>query len=304
MSSIVKSKSGERAHNARERFAFGFLRVSNTRKRPSKRRFSLRNTLRGLAIVAITFGGYAAVIGLPKAQNEAGRNLLASAASKLGFEIDAIRLTGNKMVSEQTVLFALDTKPNEAIFAFNVREAKQRVENLNWVESVSIQRLWPDTLQVAIVERTPFALWQTGGKVFVIDRFGKQLEEMNGQIYGALPMVVGEGANIGAHDLVQMMAAYPALQSQVQAYVRVAERRWNLRLQNGADVKLPEENMDEALALLAALDKKEAILKRDIEFVDLRLSDRVTMRLTEAAQAKLELEAKAAQDAKKAAGRT
>jgi cell division protein FtsQ len=63
----------------------------------------------------------------------------------------------------------------------------------------------------------------------------------------------------------------------------VAERRWNLRLKNGVDVRLPETNVAPALDRLVALDREKKLLSRDIVAVDLRLPDRVSVRLSDAA---------------------
>jgi cell division protein FtsQ len=69
----------------------------------------------------------------------------------------------------------------------------------------------------------------------------------------------------------------------VRASVLVAERRWNLRLNNGIDVRLPEADVEQALDRLVALDRDKKLLSRDIVAVDLRLPDRVTVRLSDAA---------------------
>jgi cell division protein FtsQ len=61
--------------------------------------------------------------------------------------------------------------------------------------------------------------------------------------------------------------------------VRVAGRRWNLRLDNGVDVELPEDDAAGAWHRLAELDKSDAILKRNIQAIDLRLPDRLVVRL-------------------------
>jgi cell division protein FtsQ len=79
----------------------------------------------------------------------------------------------------------------------------------------------------------------------------------------------------------------------MRAAVFVAERRWNLKLKNGMDVKLPEFEVERALDTLMALDRDKKLLTRDIAAIDLRLSDRVTVRLSDAlVQARAE-EAKA-----------
>ncbi len=76
----------------------------------------------------------------------------------------------------------------------------------------------------------------------------------------------------------------------MRAGIRVGDRRWTLKLNNGSEVILPEEEADKALARFAAMVRDKKILDRDIVSVDLRQSDRVTLRLTEAAaNARVEL---------------
>jgi cell division protein FtsQ len=65
----------------------------------------------------------------------------------------------------------------------------------------------------------------------------------------------------------------------------VADRRWDLRLTNGIDVQLPESDVAAALDRLVGLDHDKKLLSRDITVVDLRLPDRVTVRLSDAAAA-------------------
>jgi cell division protein FtsQ len=69
----------------------------------------------------------------------------------------------------------------------------------------------------------------------------------------------------------------------LRASILVAGRRWNLHLANGIDVRLPETNVEDALDRLVALDRDKRLLSRDITMVDLRLPDRVTVRLSDAA---------------------
>jgi cell division protein FtsQ len=95
--------------------------------------------------------------------------------------------------------------------------------------------------------------------------------------------VVGRGAEMKAKEFLALLDRYPEIRDAVRASVFVAERRWNLRLKNGIDVRLPEAEVERALGTLIALDRDHKLLSRDITAVDLRLGDRVTVRLSEAA---------------------
>jgi cell division protein FtsQ len=103
-----------------------------------------------------------------------------------------------------------------------------------------------------------------------------------------LPLVVGAGAERRAKEFLTLLERYPDIQAQVRASILVGERRWNLRMKNGLDVRLPETDAAAALDRLLALDRDAKLLSRDILAIDLRLADRVTVRLSDgAAQVRL-----------------
>jgi cell division protein FtsQ len=56
-----------------------------------------------------------------------------------------------------------------------------------------------------------------------------------------------------------------------------------LRFRNGIDVRLPENGVEAALETLIRLDREKKLFSRDIVAIDLRLPDRVTVRLSDAA---------------------
>jgi cell division protein FtsQ len=62
---------------------------------------------------------------------------------------------------------------------------------------------------------------------------------------------------------------------------RVGQRRWNLYLDNGITILLPEKNVAEALARLAALESSQHLLSKGVKSVDLRFSGRVIVGIAE-----------------------
>jgi cell division protein FtsQ len=100
-----------------------------------------------------------------------------------------------------------------------------------------------------------------------------------------LPLVVGTGAAKAAHDFLTVLDRFPTIKAEVYGAVYIAERRWNLRLTNGMDVRLPEQNLIVALEALVKLSQDQKIFSRDIEMIDLRIPGRVVVRMTDAAAA-------------------
>jgi cell division protein FtsQ len=212
-----------------------------------------------------------------------------SAANAIGFEIASIALTGEKQLSREDILNIAGISGRSSLLFLNADQARARLKANPWIADATVLKLFPDRLHIAITERRAFALWQKEGRVRVISRDGVVVERFAAPHVAHLPLVVGAGANSKAADFLGAMNRYPDLRDQVHAYVLVADRRWNLRLKNGIDIRLPEDEPAAAIETLIALDRDKKILTRDILAVDLRIRDRVTVRLSdEAAAARVE----------------
>ena len=146
-------------------------------------------------------------------------------------------------------------------------------------------RRLPDTIHVDVRERRPFALWQHNKRLHLIDRAGAVITGEGLGRFGALPLVVGRGADDRAAEIVDLLAAREALAERVAAAMLVSERRWSLRFDNGVEVRLPERGTPAALERLAALQERHSILDRKLRAIDLRLPDRLIVRLLEPVRA-------------------
>jgi cell division protein FtsQ len=220
-------------------------------------------------------------------------------ANAAGFRIASVALSGERHVSREEILAAAGVTGTTSLLFFDVEAARDRLKANPWIADATLLKLYPDRLQIGIKEREAFALWQQSGRVSVVAGDGTVLEPYVNPRLLHLPLVVGVGAAARAKEILALLDAYPDLRDQVRASVLVAERRWNLRLRNGLDIRLPELGVAPALAALAGLDKDKKLLSRDIVAVDLRLPDRVTVQLSEAAAAARAEALKNAKPAKK-----
>jgi cell division protein FtsQ len=252
-----------------------------------------------ILLLAATLG-YGAVAGehLP-ALIDWAKDVRDVAANGAGFRIAAISLTGPKEVSREEVLTVAGVTGRASLLFLDADAARTRLLANPWIADAAVLKLYPDRLQITITERQAFALWQKDGRVGVIASDGTVLEPVVEDRYVRLPLVVGRGAERQAKDFLTILDRYPDIRSQLRASIMVADRRWNLRLKNGIDVRLPESNVEQALDRLVALDREKKILSRDILAIDLRLPDRVTVRLSDATAAARE---EALKDKKKKKG--
>ena len=211
-----------------------------------------------------------------------------SAANAAGMRIATVSLSGQRQVSRGEIFAAAGVTDHASLLFLEVEQARARLEAIPWIAEATVRKLYPDRLQITITEREAFALWQRQGKVSVVAADGTVLAAAVEPRLASLPFVVGNGAAARARGFLAMLDRYPAIRDQVRASILVAERRWNLRLKNGIDVRLPDSNIEQALATLARFDREKNLLSRDIVAVDLRLPDRLTVRLSDAAAEKRE----------------
>ncbi|TPI59503.1 MULTISPECIES: cell division protein FtsQ/DivIB [unclassified Mesorhizobium] len=200
--------------------------------------------------------------------------------ARTGFAVDQIKVVGNRQTSEIDVLDRLGLDGWTSLIGFDAEAARERIATLPWVEGAAVRKIYPHTLEVRIEERQPFALWQQGTSVSVIERSGEMIAPFSGGKQALLPLIIGTGAPAMAPAFLAKIERYPALAARVKGYIRVGERRWDLRLENGITIKLPEDGEDQAIAELVKLDHDNGLLTRDIAAVDMRLPDRLVVELS------------------------
>jgi len=204
-------------------------------------------------------------------------------SNALGFRVVSIALSGHKQVTREEVLAIAGITGRSSLLFFDVDAAREKLKANPWIADATLLKLYPDRLRIGITERRPYALWQKNGHVSVIAQDGTILEPYVAQRFTRLPLVVGTGAETRVEAVLAMLERHPSIRDQVKASILVGERRWNLRLRNGMDIRLPETDPDAALDKLQALDHDRKLLSKDIVAVDLRLADRVVVRLSDAA---------------------
>jgi cell division protein FtsQ len=215
------------------------------------------------------------------------RNALANSA---GFRITTVAINGRKQLSQDEVLAIGGVNGRSSLLFLDAATVRDKLKANPWIADATILKLYPGRLQIDIVERSAYALWQQDGRLSVISEDGAVLEPFVARRFVSLPLVVGKGADSRARDFLALLDRYPQVRSVTKAAIFVGERRWNLRLKDGLDIRLPENDVGNALATLSKLDKDEKLFSRDIVAVDMRLPDRFSVQLSEdAAKAREEL---------------
>lgn len=238
------------------------------------------------AALSVAFLGVAGTAGwsiyengeLSRWQQQAVEGFWQSTADA-GFGLQNVYLHGHKKVEGRAILAATGLQNGQPILGYSLTELQQKLEAVPMVRHAHIARILPNTLAINIEERAPVAVWQYQGKLQLVDADGVVLEPVGDGHYQNLPLLVGQMEPAHVQKFFAFLAKAPRLQQEMQSATLVSQRRWNIVLKKGMEVKLPENNLELAwqkLDELVAQKKLENMLSReDIQMIDLRMPDRM-----------------------------
>ncbi len=213
------------------------------------------------------------------------RTTLDALTSAAGFSVASIEIRGLAEADSTEISDRIDVTQASSLLLLDAEHARARIAEIPWVADVTVKKLYPNRIVVALTERIPYALWQDEGRLKVVDRTGTVMSDTLQPRHAGLPLVVGAGADKRVEDAVALMDSAPTIRPRIRAAVLVAERRWNLITVDGIEIMLPEDEPRAALARVADLQAAKKLLDRDLVVVDTRVPDRLFVRLSDAAAA-------------------
>ncbi len=237
-----------------------------------------------LAAVALASAGLGILhrMGVHSAIADAATGLGNSAlraSAQAGLGVREIVVVGRRFTPAEDIVAATGLREGAPLLAFDPAAARAGLERMPWIRSASVERRFPGTVRIDIVERRPLVLWQEQGRFAVLDEDGQEIRGADPGAFPQLVVVIGPDAPRHAAELLRLLALEPDLAGRVGSASRVAGRRWNLAIADGGPrVLLPEVDPGAALARLAELQRTERLLDRSIAQIDLRLADRIALR--------------------------
>lgn len=205
-------------------------------------------------------------------------NKILNITKGVGFEVANILVEGRNYTDVDTLKAIININKGDPLLAFKPELAQEMIEKLSWVKSAEVERRFPDTIYVGLIERTPMALWQRNKRLSLIDTEGAVLTDDKLDRFKNLVIVVGDSVPEQAPDFLKILAAQPEIMSRVEAAKIISNRRWDLTLKNGVTVKLPEGDTPLALSRLLVVQEEEALMDKDVNVIDVRDNARITVR--------------------------
>lgn len=182
-----------------------------------------------------------------------------------------------------------------SFFSVDLKRIREKLEQLPWIESASVRRVWPDTLRVRVAEQVPLAYWGDDGLV-----------SQRGEVFrpDRLPTLEGLAVLEGADEsAIRVTREYLRMRTLLEtaglrlSLVRLdARQAWRLQTDNGVVLNLGRREVMQRLTRFVQLyPYLQAQAKALPETVDLRYTNGFTVRWREAGGSQVNLDSRSAQ---------
>lgn len=234
--------------------------------------------LLGLIFVASgTYGAFIFDIHGQLAQYTYNQFIKLTAA--IGLKIDDVYVEGRQHASQYQVLDAAQARRGEPILAYDIEHIRSQLERIDWVRTAIVQRRLPSILFIQLIERKPIAMWHHQDTLYLVDKEGVAITPTSMEAFRGLPLIIGSDAPLHAPKILSVIEKFPEISKRLTSVTRIRERRWDLTIDQKTLVKLPEDNVEEALGKLSLLLEKRKITGDDVSVVDIRVPGQVIIRL-------------------------
>ena len=151
--------------------------------------------------------------------------------------IKKIMIENNSVIKTDELKNQLNFLYNENLFFLNSEKIEKNLKNQSFIESFSIKKIYPNTLKLKVIEKTPIAILQNKKKKFYVSNKGDLIKFKEIEKYNDLPTVFGNGQNFYSLYLDLQNIEFPL--EMIKSFYFFESGRWDLIMADGKTIKLP-----------------------------------------------------------------
>lgn len=226
----------------------------------------------GLIIWVVLFGGDKIVF--PYISLEANKFFVNAGLGVTDVEIEGNKIVKTQVIVDKVLQYVGDAKTT-SIVLIGLDDLEKEIKEIGWIDSADIRKKFPGSILIRIKERKPSAIWQNNGKIYLSDSNGNLITDKVGNEYLNLPVVVGSDSKKEVTDFFEIISSSAYLYSMVDKGKVVGNRRFDIIMENGVVIKLPEKDPKKAWQKLAEIEKEKHVLSKNIKYIDMRIEGQV-----------------------------
>ena len=209
-------------------------------------------------------------------------SIIENYSDKYQYSLLVVNINGLNNINEDEILNLIKPYKGSSIFLIPIKKIANKISQNNWVKSINIQSNYKDTIEINIDESKPIGIYTTGIQNILFSDDLKILENIANNEKRFSALIKFEGKN-SLHESIKLIDSFPDdfIQYVDKAFL-INQRRWDLELKNSILLKLPENNIKEALEnykkIYINFSNEELI---EIESIDLRMKKKIILKYKE-----------------------
>jgi len=209
-------------------------------------------------------------------------SIIENYSDKYQYSLSVVNINGLNNINEDEILNLIKPYKGSSIFLIPIKKIANKISQNNWVKSINIQSNYKDTIEINIDESKPIGIYTTGIQNILFSDDLKILENIANNEKRFSALIKFEGKN-SIHESIKLIDSFPDdfIQYVDKAFL-INQRRWDLELKNSILLKLPENNIKEALEnykkIYINFSNEELI---EIESIDLRMKKNIILKYKE-----------------------
>ena len=209
-------------------------------------------------------------------------SIIENYSDKYQYSLSVVNINGLNNINEDEILNLIKPYEGSSIFLIPIKKIANKISQNNWVKSINIQSNYKDTIEINIDESKPIGIYTTGIQNILFSDDLKILENIANNEKRFSALIKFEGKN-SMHESIKLIDSFPDdfIQYVDKAFL-INQRRWDLELKNSILLKLPENNIKEALEnykkIYINFSNEELI---EIESIDLRMKKKIILKYKE-----------------------
>lgn len=203
-------------------------------------------------------------------------------AKKIDATLENVLVSGTEHLTAEELLKTFPLKKGDTLVGFEASSLRDALSELDWVKEAVVERELPSTVKISIYEYKPLARLNDEDGLFVVDNTGHKITSIIDEEFKHLPLLRGENSAENAAELFGLLMEKDIkLGADVVEARYIGNRRWDIGFASDVWVRLPETGSEKALDVLKQLNQYKNVLAMEGTVIDLRLEDRIVLRLPE-----------------------
>ena len=167
----------------------------------------------------------------------------------------------------------------KSIFLIPIQEISKNLYQNKWIKDFTIKNDYKNTININIVESSPIGIYFNGANSLLFDKNGEIIDllDSNFSLYSHLIKFEGDNSLLNANIFINSL---PLLfRNEIKKAIFISNRRWDIKLKNGINLKLAENNILDSFnnydKFYKTMSNQEL---REIEVIDLRVPQQLIIK--------------------------